>query len=84
MSSNFMAAVTICSDFGAQENKVESFEGLPRKMQMLFFKKGSIFHYGYGHMIPSKEKLPCAWGQGEWSRSRSQGLGGVCHSQMLT
>ena len=46
------------------ENKVESFEGLPRKMQMLFFKKGSIFHYGYGHMIPSKEKVPCAWGQG--------------------
>ena len=46
------------------ENEVEGFEGLSRKMQMLFLKKASIFYHGCGHMIPSKQKCPVPEGRG--------------------
>ena len=43
-SFNFMAAVTLCSDFGAQENKVSLFPLFPHLFAMKWWDDGSGYH----------------------------------------
>ena len=82
------------SPYRQWENKVESFEGLPRKMQMLFFKKGSIFHYGYGHMIPprieGKEKfegtrvvVKVVASKKNWKKKKRDFMNGISNPETL-